>query len=208
MVPKRNADRRSFGCMALTLISHRTNSGFLLPSIHSFPPFFTQQKNVTTQATSVDQWCRLLLSYARHRNLFFLKVDDAEVVGGDWDEILRNERINRRVLPDFLAFLLETLVVKNMASYEPPKQNRSVILYWRTPEEWGEVLHEWATSTGQLNTILTFYEITDPPVPSPLSGIPDVMIRRAIASLGRTARAQLIGVADGEGVRFFQGISR
>lgn len=65
-----------------------------------------------------------------------------------------------------------------------------------------------ATTTGQLNTILTFYEIADPPVPSPLSGVPDVLLRRAVACLAKTARAQLIGVADGEGVRLFAGNSR
>ncbi|OJA16956.1 hypothetical protein AZE42_09455 [Rhizopogon vesiculosus] len=32
--------------------------------------------------------------------------------------------------------------------------------------------HRVATATGQLNTILTFYEISDPPIPSPLFGIP------------------------------------
>jgi len=62
-----------------------------------------------------------------------------------------------------------------------------------------------ATATGQLNTILTFYEISDPPIPSPLSGIPIPLLRRAITILSRSNRAQIIGVADGEGVRFFTG---
>ena len=48
-----------------------------------------------------------------------------------------------RILPEFLMFLMEQLVAKNLAAFEPPKQDRSVVLYWRTPEEWGEVLHEW-----------------------------------------------------------------
>jgi ESCRT-II complex subunit VPS25 len=60
-----------------------------------------------------------------------------------------------------------------------------------------------ATATGQLNTILTFYEISDPPIPSSLSGIPIPLLRRAITILTRSNRAQIIGVADGEGVRFF-----
>ncbi|KAH8116381.1 ESCRT-II complex, vps25 subunit [Phellopilus nigrolimitatus] len=192
----------------MALSTHRTASGYLLPSIHSFPPFFTQQKNVATQATSTAHWTRLVLSYARHRRLFFLRAEDAEKTGGEWDEVLRNERINRRVPPEYLLFLLEALVAKNAAAYEPAKQTRAVLLYWRTPEEWGEVLHEWATATGQLNTILTFYEIADPPVASPLSGVPAVLLRRAAACLARTARAQIIGGADGEGVRFFAGSPR
>lgn len=54
-------------------------------------------------------------------------------------------RSTGRVLPSYLSFLLAALVTKNQANYEPSKQDRSVLLYWRTPEEWGEVLHEWVS---------------------------------------------------------------
>ncbi|OAX36383.1 ESCRT-II complex vps25 subunit [Rhizopogon vinicolor AM-OR11-026] len=187
----------------MALSTHTTPSGFLLPSIHSAPPFFTEQPNPNTQAHLTEQWIRLILTYARHRRLFILRVEDAEVPGGDWDEILRNERINRRVPPSYISSLMAGMIAKNVAVYEPPKQTRAVMLYWRLPEEWADVLHSWATATGQLNTILTFYEISDPPIPSPLSDIPIPLLRRAITILMRSNRAQIIGVADGEGVRFF-----
>jgi len=154
-------------------------------------------------AIAIDHWARLILSYARFKRQFYLRVEDAEVTGGDWDEVLRNPRINRRVRPEYLSFILSQLVIKNLAVYDPIKQDRAVLLYWRTPDEWAEVLHSWAASTGQLNTILTFYEIIEPAVESQLSGIPVTLLRKAIAVLAKTARAQSIGVADGEGVRFF-----
>ena len=62
-----------------------------------------------------------------------------------------------------------------------------------------------ADSTGQLNTIMTFPDIVEPPVPSPLSGIPTTLLRKAISILAKTTRAQMISVADGEGVRFLAG---
>ncbi|KAG2353930.1 hypothetical protein BDR07DRAFT_1614573 [Suillus spraguei] len=190
----------------MALSTHTTPSGFLLPSIHSAPPFFTEQPNQNTQAHVTEQWIRLILTYARHKSLFVLRVEDAEVPGSDWDEILRNERINRATnYTVVLSSLMATMVAKNLAVYEPSKQTHAVLLYWRLPEEWADVLHAWATATGQLNTILTFYEISDPPIPSPLSGIPIPLLRRAITILSRSNRAQIIGVADGEGVRFFVG---
>lgn len=64
---------------------------------------------------------------------------------------------------------------------------------------------EQASASGHLNTILTFYEITDPPVESPLSGLPIPLLRKAIAALSKTGRAQIISISDGEGVRFFPG---
>jgi ESCRT-II complex subunit VPS25 len=69
-------------------------------------------------------------------------------------------------------------------------------------------IYKKATSTGQLNTILTFYEITDPPVESPLTGLPISLLRKAINILAKSNRAQLIAIADGEGVRFFAGSAK
>jgi hypothetical protein len=88
--------------------------GFLLPSIHSAPPFFTSVRLASssprvpdliaalrsqvapeTIAEFTEQWIRLIMTYARHRGLFYLGVDDAEAAGNNWDEVLRNERIDR-----------------------------------------------------------------------------------------------------------------
>ena len=54
-----------------------------------------EQPNLSTQSIATDQWIRLILTYARHRRLFILRVEDAETAESDWVEILRNERINR-----------------------------------------------------------------------------------------------------------------
>jgi len=64
-----------------------------------------------------------------------------------------------------------------------------------------------ASSTGQLNTIMTFYEIVEPPIPSELLNLPIPLLKRAIGILSKTARAQIIAVADGEGVRLLPGTS-
>jgi len=60
-----------------------------------------------------------------------------------------------------------------------------------------------ATATGQLNTIMTFYDITDPPLESQITGMPLPLLRKAIAILVKSGKAQTIAITDGEGVRFF-----
>jgi ESCRT-II complex subunit VPS25 len=58
----------------------------------------SQQPNAATQAAFTEQWTRLLLAFARHRGLFILRIEDAEHTGGggaEWDEVLRNPRLNR-----------------------------------------------------------------------------------------------------------------
>jgi len=47
---------------------------------------------------------------------------------------------------------------------------------------------------------MTFYEIVGPPIPSEFS-------EKVIAILAKTAWAQIITAADGEGVRFLAGTS-
>jgi hypothetical protein len=48
-----------------------------------------------------------------------------------------------RILPPFLSDLLAMMVKSDQAVYDPPKQTRSILLYWRRPEEWAEALYEW-----------------------------------------------------------------
>ncbi|KAJ3786780.1 ESCRT-II complex vps25 subunit [Lentinula aff. detonsa] len=187
----------------MALSTHTTTTGFLLPSIHSAPPFFTQQPHPASLSIATEQWIQIILKYARHRRLFTVRVEDSEVSGNDWDEILRNERINRKLIPSYLSYILAQMVSQKLAVYEPPKQDRSILIYWRLPEEWAEVLYEWVSSSGNLNTIMTFYEITDPPVESPLSGLPIPLLRQAITLLSKSNRAQIIAISEGEGVRFF-----
>ncbi|TBU34011.1 ESCRT-II complex vps25 subunit [Dichomitus squalens] len=189
----------------MTLAPYTLPSGFVLPSIHSVPPFFTQQPNPNSRKIATDNWTRLLLSYARHKKLFVLRAEDVDVPNSEWEEVLSNPRIGRKIRAAHLAAILAHMVTSGQAVYDPPNQTSAVLLYWRSPEEWAQVLHDWASSTGQLNTIMTFYEIVEPPVPSPLSGLPFPILRKVITILTKSNRAQIIAVADGEGVRFLSG---
>lgn len=58
----------------------------------------SEQPNPSTQSIVQEQWIRLVMEYARHRKLFILRIEDAETSGNDWDEVFRNERINRAVM--------------------------------------------------------------------------------------------------------------
>ena len=63
---------------------------------------------------------------------------------------MMNETLNifgklGRLLPPYLGYLMEAMVSRNVAAYEPPKQTRSVLLFWRTPEDWAELLHQWVS---------------------------------------------------------------
>ena len=35
------------------------------------------------------------------------------------------------------------MVATGQAVYDPPNQTSAVLLYWRSPEEWAQVLYDW-----------------------------------------------------------------
>jgi hypothetical protein len=124
--------------------------------------------------------------------------------GGEWDEVLRNPRINRgssvvpspssptsgtffvlvagrlidlltstgRLNPALLAHVLGVMVGKNLAVYDAPKQTRSILLYWRLPEEWAEVLYEWVrtppTPSDPISDVNAFFSRLTPILHFPL----------------------------------------
>ena len=63
-----------------------------------------------------------------------------------------------RLKPTLLADIIGVMVRENLAVYEPPKQTRAVVLYWRLPEEWAEVLHEWVRAPPSSDPIITLFE--------------------------------------------------
>lgn len=83
-------------CATLLHVSSKHTISHRISVSSSLKPCHSQQPNATTQAAFTEQWTRLLLAYARHCGLFILRIEDAEVTGGgEWDEVLRNPRINR-----------------------------------------------------------------------------------------------------------------
>jgi ESCRT-II complex subunit VPS25 len=135
----------------------------LSPTIHS------EQFHVETQATQTALWIRLILGYARHNQIFTLRVDDAETKG-DWGEIFRNDRLGRtsqqddqqlsnlglgRLQPTHLAHILTAMVAQSRASWDSESNARTVTLFWRLPQEWAELLHEWVIKTKFANIIVS-----------------------------------------------------
>jgi len=184
-----------------------TESGYMLPSVHSFPPFFTKQHNPSVLSQETQQWITLILSYARFRGIWSLSIDDAEREGGEWSEIFWNPRIRRQIKASYLEYIVTTMVAEGSAFYEPLKQTRIITLCWKKPEEWATVIYDWVSSTGQFNTIMTMYELQNPEDSScPWKGITRSMLQRALQVLCTARLAQQIEGDDGDGVRFFRDV--
>jgi len=60
----------------------------------------------------------------------------------------------------------------------------------------------WIDKTGQMNAILTAYELIEPDSLSPLKGAPMSLLVIIANGLRESGRAQLIGSGEETGIRF------
>ncbi|KAL1413447.1 hypothetical protein Q8F55_001214 [Vanrija albida] len=160
-----------------------TASGYRLPALWSFPPFFTLQPNPSTLAHQLKLWTEIVLGWARHDRVFAVNADSP-----DAGAVFANRAIGRHASP------------------EPPKQASSYLIFWRKPEEWGQIIYDWVSDNGLTGTIMTFYDLTDGDLAetTEFRGLPDTLLRRSLDTLVKRGKAQLLrGEGEaGDGVRF------
>ncbi|WWD21661.1 hypothetical protein CI109_106147 [Kwoniella shandongensis] len=177
-----------------------SSTGFEFPAIWNFPPFFTLQPNPSTLSHQLELWRNLVLSWARHDRVFEVNTE------GDVGDVFNNKTIKRRLLPPSLKRLMLEMVKNGEAAPDPPKQDTRYLLYWRKPDEWGDLIYTWVTDNGLNASIMTFYEITDGDLShtTEFYELPTPLLRKALESLVKRGKAQLLeGKGEvGEGVRF------
>ena len=72
---------------------------FELPSIYSFPPFFTRQPNSQTYASQKTAWTALILNYYRSKRLWRIDVNQETI---EKVPIFSNKDIQRTTPPTWL----------------------------------------------------------------------------------------------------------
>jgi hypothetical protein len=87
----------------------RTPSGFVLPALHAFPPFFTPQPNAATWTSQAAHWSRLIRAWCAHHRVWHL---DA---AGSWeragaDGLLRSTLAGRSLSEAATRRVLEVMV--------------------------------------------------------------------------------------------------
>ncbi|WVR04781.1 hypothetical protein IAU60_001793 [Kwoniella sp. DSM 27419] len=178
----------------------KSPSGFEFPAIWSFPPFFTLQPNPSTLTHQLEMWRSLVLRWAKHDRIFEVSVD------GELGAVFENKGIKRRLLPPSMKKVLQEMVKNGEAAPDPPKQDTRYLLYWRKPDEWGDLIYTWVTENGLNSSIMTFYEVTDGDLShtTEFYELPPPLLRKALDTLVKRGKAQLLeGKGEiGEGVRF------
>ncbi|GMF98714.1 hypothetical protein BVG19_g5218 [[Candida] boidinii] len=76
------------------------------------------------------------------------------------NSIFNNTKISRSLKTDMIREVLIELVKLNKGEWINDKDFKSgLYIYWKTPEEWSDIILEFIENTGQQNSILTIYEL-------------------------------------------------
>lgn len=79
-------------------------------------------------------------------------------------------------------------------------------MYWKTPTEWGTVIHDYVVANGLTGSIMTFYELTEGndgvgTGALAFKGLPEELLKRALETLVKRGKA-VIFKGEAEGVKF------
>jgi ESCRT-II complex subunit VPS25 len=129
---------------------------FVWPKHYSFPPFFARQPNAETNAMRVQMWKDLILNYCRHHRIFVLNVREAVASS----PLFGNDAIARRLQPADANEILHLMASSGLAEWFHADGNR-LMIFWRKPSEWASTLYEWVEGMGQVDSVLTLYEIRE-----------------------------------------------
>ncbi|XP_051014638.1 vacuolar protein-sorting-associated protein 25 isoform X2 [Acomys russatus] len=127
---------------------------FEWPWQYRFPPFFTLQPNVDTRQKQLAAWCSLVLSFCRLHKQPSMTVMEAQE-----SPLFNNVKLQRKLPVESIQIVLEELRKKGNLEWLD-KNKSSFLIMWRRPEEWGKLIYQWVSKSGQNNSVFTLYELT------------------------------------------------
>jgi ESCRT-II complex subunit VPS25 len=124
-----------------------------LPSIFSFPPFFTRQPNAQTFSSQKAAWTSLILGYYRGKRVWRIDVNQETI---EKVPIFSNREIQRmgsvmeltigKIKLEFLRELVDGMVEDGQAEWVGKGTRVQALLYWLKPEEWANMISNWVWS--------------------------------------------------------------
>lgn len=169
---------------------------FAYPWEYNFPPFFTIQPNLETRKAQLESWRSLILDYCQHHNIHQLHLRDCLN-----KPPFHNESINRRLTPESLKIIIDSLVEKKFAEW---LNKESCLVYSRPPSQWAKIISDYVKEKSIQNTVLTFYEILegDSTEGREFHRLDETIFLKALKILEKEGKAVIIEMDGHRGVKF------
>ncbi|XP_036054239.1 vacuolar protein-sorting-associated protein 25 [Onychomys torridus] len=190
--PEANCQFRVFWATTMAM-------SFEWPWQYRFPPFFTLQPNVDTRQKQLAAWCSLVLTFCRLHKQSSMTVMEAQE-----SPLFNNVKLQRKLPVESIQIVLEELRKKGNLEWLD-KNKSSFLIMWRRPEEWGKLIYQWVSRSGQNNSVFTLYELAsgEDTEDEEFHGLDEATLLRALQALQQEHKAEIITVSDGRGVKFF-----
>jgi len=171
---------------------------FHYPPFHNLPPFFTSQPVLDTKKKQLSLWCDLVLDYVRHFKLHELDLNE---IGNT--ALFSNKQIKRRASQPFIVEIFEYIVNKGKAAWLPGKKR--ILVYWRSPEEWGSIIYNYIRENSMIGVVCTYYELreSEEVENQAFFQLEPSIFEQALKSLENTQKAKLLNVGGKSGIKFF-----
>jgi ESCRT-II complex subunit VPS25 len=189
-----------------TTPSNPSTTAFSFPTYTTFPPFYTLQPNLTTRARQLTLWSHFILSYAAYNRLYRLSLSSPP------PNLFANPAIHRalsepdiRTVLDHMALAANGARVEWISAGAKGERSASCWVFWRTLAEWADMIYGWVDETGQKGSVLTVYELREGEAVGSKEwvGMEEEMLRKVLGVLVKKGRAQVFGVEESAGVKFF-----
>jgi ESCRT-II complex subunit VPS25 len=182
------------------------------PEFYSFPPFFTIQPVLATRQKQLGLWTQLIVDYHYSHKLPICVKHECPL----WS----NPEIQRALSKEDLEVVLDHLVQRGSAEWmdgseDGPSQASSstsnnhrttLRILWRTPQELASDIYRWATTSGQLGSVVTLYELHsgEDSTGQSFSGLDEDLIRRALTILESQGKCTIFQgeTSNEDGIKF------
>ena len=142
-------------------------------------------------------WIIDISDYCRRHGLTTIDVKELSE-----SSLFNNTAIKRRLSAEAIVIILQNLETRGNLEWIDKTKNRAHI-YWRSPEEWGSLIYTYVKGRGMINTVCTFYELTEgsDTVDQKFHGLENELLIKSLKTLELQRKAEIF--ADDEGVKFF-----
>lgn len=175
------------------------DENFEWPWQYNFPPFFTLQPNIATRQKQFEAWRNLVLDYHKFHKQYVLDITESQT-----SPLFCNKSIQRKLSLDVIYMILDELSKLGNVEWQDGQRQRCYV-FWRTPEEWGQMIYKWVSDSGMTNTVCTLFELTngDDTVNEEFFGLDSGVLKKALQTLEKEGRSELMDFDGNEGVKFF-----
>lgn len=186
--------------------SSSTTPTFTFPTYALFPPFYTLQPNLTTRARQLELWSTLITSYSTYHRLFRLSLSSLP------PDLFTSSTVHRSLKPadvrtvlDYMSLPSNGSRVEWIAPTTRGESSSACYVYWKSLGEWADEIYGWVDETGQKGAVLTVYELreSDAVRGKAWRDMDEGMLRKVLGVLVKRGKAQVFGVEESAGVKFF-----